>query len=334
MASYNYNKKLEDYLKDYEQARAALNNYQKQNNPGNYISAYSSQMSDYMNKLNNRQPFSYDAAYDPTYQQYRRSYMAQGKLAMQDTVAQASALTGGYGNSWAQSVGQQVYNKYAADVANKIPELEQIAYQRYANEGNELRQNLAMYQQADALDYEKYRNRVADYQNMLNYYTGRADTAYNRGSSEFNADRDAAYQMWRAQTADEQAAAERAEAIRQYNEKMAFQREQYEYQKQQDAAALAYKYAAAAQKGTQTEQEQEPGGKPGTKKSKEYISVDNEDNRRDFAAALDRAATYDKARSIYEKYYNDGYNKDMLAELWYEYEQKSKADLRQRKTVV
>ena len=56
-----------------------------------------------------RKKFTYDLNGDALYQQYKDKFIRQGKLAMGDAIGQASAMTGGYGNSWAQSVGQQAF---------------------------------------------------------------------------------------------------------------------------------------------------------------------------------------------------------------------------------
>ena len=37
--------------------------------------------------------------------------MKNGRLAMMDSMGRAAALTGGYGSSYAQSAGQQAYQK-------------------------------------------------------------------------------------------------------------------------------------------------------------------------------------------------------------------------------
>lgn len=86
----------------------------------------------------NREPFSYNVADDPLYQQYKDMYMSQGKLAMQDTMGQAAALTGGYGNSYAQTVGQQMYNQYLGKMNDIVPELYNAAYSRWQNHGNDI----------------------------------------------------------------------------------------------------------------------------------------------------------------------------------------------------
>ena len=60
----------------------------------------------------NRKEFSYDLNGDMLYQQMKDQYQVLGKTAMQDTMGEAAALTGGYGNTYAQSVGQQTYDEY------------------------------------------------------------------------------------------------------------------------------------------------------------------------------------------------------------------------------
>lgn len=86
----------------------------------------------------NREPFRYDLTQDPLYQQYKEQFMSQGKMAMQDTMAQAAAMTGGYGNSYAQTAGQQMYNQYLGKMNDIVPELYDAAYRRYQNEGSDI----------------------------------------------------------------------------------------------------------------------------------------------------------------------------------------------------
>ena len=56
-----------------------------------------------LEKWKNTGPFSYDPDSDSLYQTAKANAIANGKVAMQDTIGQASALTGGYGNSYATS---------------------------------------------------------------------------------------------------------------------------------------------------------------------------------------------------------------------------------------
>ena len=68
------------------------------NKPGAYQSKYTDQMDDLLNKITMRGPFSYDPTNDPLYNIYKDRYIMNGQRAMQDTMGQAAALTGGYGN--------------------------------------------------------------------------------------------------------------------------------------------------------------------------------------------------------------------------------------------
>ena len=68
---------------------------------------YGESLKDAMQKVLNRDKFQYDLNGDALYQQYKDRYIQQGKQAMMDTMGQAAALTGGYGNSYAQKAGQQ-----------------------------------------------------------------------------------------------------------------------------------------------------------------------------------------------------------------------------------
>ena len=89
--------------------------------------------------ITGRPAFSYDPASDPVYNSYAQSYRRRGRLAMRDTMGQAAALTGGYGSSYAQSVGQQQYDSYLQSLGEALPELYGIAWQRYNAEGDALK---------------------------------------------------------------------------------------------------------------------------------------------------------------------------------------------------
>ena len=71
--------------------------------------------------------FKYDLNADLLYQNAVDNYMLQGQKAMMDTNAAAAALSGGYGNSWAASVGNQAYQDYITQANNMIPQFQQMA---------------------------------------------------------------------------------------------------------------------------------------------------------------------------------------------------------------
>ena len=141
--------------------------------------------------------FSYDSASDPLFQQYRKTYVREGRRAGQDALARATELTGGVPSSWAQTAASQAENYYASQLADKLPELEQRAWQRYQ----------------------------ADYSRLLNAYNAAAEeaeryrSAYRDALSQYNTDRafdyavyDDAWQRALAQTEREDAQAAQSDA--------------------------------------------------------------------------------------------------------------------------
>ena len=124
-----------------------------------------------MNDIENREKFSYDVNGDALYQQYKDQYVNLGKMASADVMGQASAMTGGYGNSYAQTVGQQTYQGYLQQLTDKIPELYQIALSKYNSEGEELYNRLGAYGNLYNTEYGEHRDTVADSKDQLSHYT-------------------------------------------------------------------------------------------------------------------------------------------------------------------
>lgn len=184
----DYMTKLNEALKRGDYASAAQ--YEKQRNAKidgeglgyaktqyTYTPQYDAQINDLFNKLLNREGFTYNAATDPLYQQYRELYTQQGKLAMQDTMGQAAALTGGYGSSYSQAVGQQQYDAYLQKLNAVIPELYGQAYSQYEAEGDRLKDAYSMLLSKDASDYERA-------QNNYSRYLQQQATEYERNQAE------------------------------------------------------------------------------------------------------------------------------------------------------
>lgn len=109
-----------------------------------FTTDYNGQIASLYERIVNRPAFRYDPGTDPLYQSYRTRMVTEGSRAMRDTMGQAAALTGGYGSSYAESVGQQQYGLYLEKLGQAMPELYKAAYERYRNDGD------ALYQQLDA----------------------------------------------------------------------------------------------------------------------------------------------------------------------------------------
>lgn len=128
-----------------------------------YTSKYQSQIDELAKAILNREAFTYDHMNDPSYQQYEKSYTRMGNRAMEDTLGRLSGRTGGMASSYAGSVAQQTFNNYMSDLADIIPELRQLAYSMYVDEGNVMNNNLASLRALEDANYAKYRDDINDY---------------------------------------------------------------------------------------------------------------------------------------------------------------------------
>lgn len=149
-----------------------------------YNNSYAADINALYAQITGREPFSYDLNSDPLYKQYRQQYLLGGRQAMMDTMGQASALTGGYGSTYSQSVGQQQYNAYLQQLNNVVPTLYENAYNRWQNEGAELYNRLNLTRSLSDSEYGKYRDDMSDYWQNVSYARSNADTAYDRALSE------------------------------------------------------------------------------------------------------------------------------------------------------
>lgn len=149
--------------------------------------------------ITGRASFSYDPAADPVYRAYAESYQRRGRLAMRNTMGQAAALTGGYGSSYAQSVGQQQYDSYLQSLGEVLPELYGMAWQRYQAEGDALTdawdlaseradaKHTAEREAAERADAERKNAEAARKDNYDRLYKLIYGSGYNPNESELSA---------------------------------------------------------------------------------------------------------------------------------------------------
>ena len=231
------------------EAESAVNNY------GDFSYSNDAAFKEIMDKILNKEKFSYDLNGDALYQQYKDKYIQQGKMAMQDTMGQAAAMTGGYGNSYAASVGNQAYQASLDNLNDIIPELYQMALDQYNQEKQDLYNQYGMLSDDRNMEYAQWGNKYNQLVADRDYYGNEANNAYAKDYGEYNdaynrdfnqywnetnygyqQDRDSiADQQWQAQfdEAQRQYNASLAEQQRQYNESMALSKEQFAYQKEQ-----------------------------------------------------------------------------------------------------
>ena len=189
----------------------------------------SGQISAKLDALLNRTPFSYDAASDPLYQQYRKQYTREADRSAEDVLGKTAVMTGGM-PSTAVAASQQASDYQMSQMTDKIPELQQLAYSMYQNGLN-----------ADRAD--------------LNTLIGLEDNNYNR----WLADRNYLYQLARDQVGDQQTAD--ALAYQKQQDKL-----NYDYQKERDAIEDA-RYNAEWQYKLQQAAQEAAGEASGTRRS-------------------------------------------------------------------
>lgn len=176
------------------QAQAALQAHLS-NAPGAYQSQWQAQMDEIMNAYRNREDFQYDLDSDALYQQYADQYALKGQLAMMDTMGQAAAMTGGYGNSYAATAGNQAYQSYLQQLNEVIPELSAMAYDRYKQEGEDMLTEYSLLSDRESSDYAKYQDKLNKYYTDLDVLANRYDSerAFDYGSYQDQI----AYDQWR-----------------------------------------------------------------------------------------------------------------------------------------
>ena len=150
-----------------------------------YNSGSGQKQSDLYEQIAARGPFQYDIDKDPLYGIARDRYVNQGRMAMRDTMGQAAALTGGYGSSYGQAVGQQQYDAQLQGLADMIPELYQAAYSRYQDEGDRLQRQYQMLGEQEARDYSRYRDQMGDWQYERAWQQQQDADAYDRASEAY-----------------------------------------------------------------------------------------------------------------------------------------------------
>lgn len=185
--------RYDKYNKEYQQGQSVTDAYQNMvsinnNKPNDYMSSYQGQLDSLFDKIVNRDKFSYDMNADALYNNYKEQYTQSGKQAMQDTMGQAAMLTGGYGSSYAQSVGQQTYNNYLQQLNSIVPQLYDRARAAYDSDTQMLMNQYGLVRDADNTAYGRYRDTVSDWQNdrayYTNFYQNERDYDYSRFSGE------------------------------------------------------------------------------------------------------------------------------------------------------
>ena len=171
----NYEQRKYEESQAVKNAQASLEAIAGQK-PGAYQSQYQPQIQNLTDQILNRGQFQYDLNGDALYNQYKDLYVGLGQQAMMDTMGQAAKLTGGYGNSYAQMAGQQAYHSYLQGLNDKVPELYQLALQRYNNEGQDLYNRYGLLSSQEEQAYNRFMNNYNMWNAERDWLAGRYDT--------------------------------------------------------------------------------------------------------------------------------------------------------------
>lgn len=135
--------------------------------PDAYDSAYRQRLAALYDEIEGRQAFSYDPETDSAFAQYARLYRQKGRAAMEDTMGQAAALTGGYGSSYAENAGQQAYGQYMQELMALLPQLREQAQAAYDREGQALQTRYDLLDKQEKADYDRWQDGMSDWEKQL-----------------------------------------------------------------------------------------------------------------------------------------------------------------------
>lgn len=165
--------------------------------PGAYVSKWQQQLDAAMDKILNRESFSYDLNADALYRQYKDRAVKNGRLAMMDTMGQATAMTGGYGSSYAQTAGQQAYQGQMDKLADQASQLYDKARQGYEAQAQADRERYDVLRQRENSSFDRYQQDAANWAAENQRLWQRYD---NLRQQDYNAQRDIIKdQQWQAE---------------------------------------------------------------------------------------------------------------------------------------
>lgn len=186
-------KNKDKYSNAYQQSNVVNQAYQQLQNlqqPGMFSSQYEEQMNKLYEQFVNRDDFEFDVNESVLYEQLKDQYASLGKLAMADTMGQAASMTGGYGSSYANTVGQQAYQNYMQQLQEQIPSLYQMEMEKYNQEGENMLNQYNLAKNMYDTDYGEHRDAMSDYYTNRDYYNALYQDERAFDYNQYQADRD------------------------------------------------------------------------------------------------------------------------------------------------
>lgn len=291
------------------------------NNYGDFTFSQQGWLNEVLDSIKNYGDFSYDLNGDALYQQYKDKYIQQGKLAMGDAMGQAAAMTGGYGSSYAQSVGQQAYQAQLQNLNDIVPELYQMALDQYNTGKQDLYNQYGLISSERQNEYGMHQdgyNKLLDALGIAqdNYYRGgdMYHTEQNMQNAElwnqYNASEEARqyinsllqqgfendFNVWDANNTNAWKSAEWDEAMRQYGNDEYWKDKEYDLDERQvSLSEQAYADQKAAANETNNKQ---PSNHPQANKPQQ----ENNKTSGFTGSTYSEAVAYAKAKGVPEAY--------------------------------
>lgn len=153
------------------------------NRPADYVS----QNKEAMDALTGEIGSGYDGSeLAKAYQQYRDQTADAAAAAADNTRANAAALSGGYGNSWADSLAAQGQGAATANVDAALTALRSRALSEYKNRQSGLVEALSGMGNTEALDRSAYGSDLSNWYNRQNFLSNQSAQARNENDNYWN----------------------------------------------------------------------------------------------------------------------------------------------------
>ncbi len=110
-----------------------------------YLKETETPTNDYLTRIYNYEPFSYNPDNDAAYLAYKDQYTKNAALAAEDVYGLGASRTGGYQNSAALMASNQAYYDHMKELADNIPALLDNAYKRHTGDFDMLLDSLKLY---------------------------------------------------------------------------------------------------------------------------------------------------------------------------------------------
>ncbi len=163
--------------KEYEEAKA--------NRPSEFQSKYNDIRLEMLEKIANREDFSYNPISDEVYNIYKEGYQKAGEKAMKETAANSAALTGGFANSYGARASAEAYNDYLSKSGDILPDLYELALKRYTKNAENEDKLMALYNGLYSEEVDNYNDLWSRYYKDLEA----AEAALKLAEDSYNANR-------------------------------------------------------------------------------------------------------------------------------------------------